>query len=117
MTSTMEISRVTSTSRTEARMVVVRSSTTARSMAGGIEACNCGSEREHPVHGVDDVGAGLAEDDDQHGRLAVDQPGVAQVLDRIAHLRDIGQTHRGAVVVGDDQRRIVGRLEQLIGGR
>ncbi len=42
MTSAIEISRVNSTSRTEARMVVVRSMTTPRSIAGEIEARSCG---------------------------------------------------------------------------
>src|SRR5208337_5634118 len=40
----IETVRVTSTSRTEARMVMVRSSTTDISMAGEIEAFNKGSE-------------------------------------------------------------------------
>ena len=42
MTSAIEMSSVSSTSLTDARMVVVRSSTTAILIAGEIEACNWG---------------------------------------------------------------------------
>ena len=63
--------------------------------------------RLHSVDGIDDVGAGLAEQDDQHGRLAVGEPGVAQILDRILHVGDIGKAHRGAVAIRHHQRHIV----------
>ncbi len=43
ITSEIEISIVNSTSCTEARMVVVRSMTTRRLIAGEIEARNCGN--------------------------------------------------------------------------
>ena len=43
ITSAIEINIVNSTSSTEARMVVVRSRTTVRSIAAGIEARNCGN--------------------------------------------------------------------------
>ncbi len=43
MTSPIEMISVISTSRTEARMVRVESTTTARWIAGGIEAWSCGS--------------------------------------------------------------------------
>ena len=85
ITSAIEISMVNSTSCTEARMVVVRSRTTVRSIAAGIEARNCGQRGVDAIDGIDDVRAGLAEDDDQHRGLAVDHPGGADVLDRIAH--------------------------------
>jgi hypothetical protein len=43
MTSATESASVSSTSLTEARMVVVRSLRTASLAAGEIEACNCGT--------------------------------------------------------------------------
>ena len=45
--------------RSEARMVVVRSTAQRTSMAGEIEARSSGSKRLHPVDRLDDVGAGL----------------------------------------------------------
>ena len=53
------------------------------SMAGGMAACSCGSSGADAIDGIDDVGAGLAEDDQEHGRLAVGIAGVADVFDRI----------------------------------
>ena len=61
----------------------------------------------HAVDGFDDVGAGLAEDDDQDGRLAVGQAEVAQILHVILDVGDVRQAHRRAVAIGDDQRRVV----------
>ena len=43
---------------------------------------------------LDDVRAGLARQDDSDARLAVDEAGVAQVLDRIDDLGDVGQPDR-----------------------
>ncbi len=74
-----------------------------------------GQRRQHPVHGGDNVGARLAEDDDQDGLFRVYHPGVAQILDGIVYLRDIGQPHRGAVVPGHNQGPVLLRFEQLIG--
>ena len=92
-------------------------SATSMSMSAGIEACSCGSSAFTAVDGVDDVGAGLAVDDDQHRRLAVGEPGVAQILDRIdrPRRRRDSRTAR-AVAVGDDQRRVVGGRVRLVVG-
>ena len=66
---------VISMSCTDARMVVVRSMTTSSLMAGGIEACSCGSSASTLVDGLNNVRAGLAENHDhQHARLAI-RPG------------------------------------------
>ena len=70
----------------------------------------------HAVDGLDDVGAGLAEDDDQHRRLAVGQAEIAHVLDGIVHRGEVRQLHRGAVAVGHDQRRVIGGLGGLVVG-
>ena len=66
ITSTTEMSSVISTSWMEARMVMVRSRATASLMEGGMEARSVGQESVDAVDGVDDVGAGLAEEDEQH---------------------------------------------------
>ena len=80
---------------------------------GGLELRKDGA---NAVHGVDDVGAGLAEDDDQHGGLAVRIAGIAKVFDGILRLADVGDPHRRSVAVGHHQRRIVAGLEDLIVG-
>ncbi len=51
---------------------------------GGVKLRQHGADA---IHGVDDVGAGLPEDDDQDGGLAVGVTGVAQVFDGIDRLR------------------------------
>ncbi len=45
----------------------------------------------HGVDDVDDVGAGLARHDHRHAGLAVDEAGVAQVLDRVDDLGDVAR--------------------------
>ena len=59
-------------------MVVVRSMHDVELMPAGSTALQLRQRRVDAVDGVDDVRAGLAEDDDQHRRLAVDQPGGAE---------------------------------------
>ena len=56
-------------------MVVVRSTTTLNRSPAGCDACSCGSSCADAVDRVDDVGAGLPENDHQHRRLAVDEAG------------------------------------------
>ena len=79
-----------------------------------------GAELRHhrldQVDGRDDVGAGLPVEDDQDRRLAVGESGVAQVLDPVGDLADVGQMDRGAVAVGDDQGFVIIRLVGLIVG-
>ena len=58
-TRTMVISRVISTSRTEARMVWVRSARMLTLIAGGMSASQAGQRLVDAVDGLDDVGAGL----------------------------------------------------------
>ena len=65
--------------------------------------------RLHVVDRLDDVGAGLAEQDDENGRLAVRHAEIAHILDAVGDLGDVGQAHRRAVAIGDDQGRILGR--------
>src|SRR5208282_1185769 len=68
------------------------------------------------VHGIDDVGAWLAINNDKDGGFAVGEAGRAYVLRGILHVRDIGQLDGGAIVVADHQRHVVDRLEKLIVG-
>ena len=72
--------------------------------------------RAHVVDGVDDVGAGLARQHDGDPRLAVDETGVAQVLDRVDDLGDVGQLDRRAVAIGDHQIAVLRRLRRLVVG-
>ena len=57
------------TSAIEARMVPVRSCTTVRLTSAGMARLRRGSSAQDAVDGLDDVGAGLALDVDDHGRL------------------------------------------------
>ena len=66
------------------------------------------------VHGLDDVGPRLAEHDDQDRRLPVGEASRADILDRVGHGRDVGETHPGPVAVMDDQRPILRGREELI---
>ena len=110
------ISSVVSVSCSEERIVVLRSMAMVTLMSAGNAACRCGSSRLHAVDRVDDVGARLAEQDDQHRRLAVGQTEIAHVLDGIVHVGDVGELDRGAVAIGDDQRLVVRRLGRLVVG-
>ena len=116
ITSSTARTRVRSTSRSDVRMVVERSTASPTSIAGEIEACSCGISRLHPIDRADDVGARLPVEDDQDGRLAVGKAGVAQVFHPVGDLADIGKMYRRAVAVGDDQRLVVGGLVGLVVG-
>ena len=48
--------------------------------------------------------------------LAVGRAGVAQVLHRVDDFADVGQPHRRAVAVGDDDRHVLGGLCRLVVG-
>ena len=84
---------VRSTSLSEARMVVERSTATAMSIAGEIEAWSCGSSAFTRSTVSMMLAPGCAVEDHQHRRLAVGEPGVADVLDRIDRPR---RRRRGA---------------------
>ena len=97
---------MSSTSRTEARMVWaavegdLRRRWPARSSAPAEAAAPCTRSMI-----VDDVRAGLAADDHQHGaRLPSAQAGDAVVLDAVDDGGDVAEPHRRAVAVGDDER-------------
>ena len=76
-----------------------------------------GNQAADAVHGLDDVGPRLPEDDEENGGLAVGQPGRADVLDRVRDRRDVAQSQRRPVGVVDDQRLVLRGLQELIGRR
>ena len=109
-----EMTSVRSTSCSEPRIGGVRSMTTERLIAPGMAASSCGSSCDDPVDGLDDVRPRLAENDDHHGGLAVDEPRVADVFHRVLHVGDVGELHRRAGLIGNDQRAVLFRLEELV---
>ena len=68
------------------------------------------------IHGLDDIGAGLLEHDQQHCALAVvpsRDVDIFRSLDRLAHVLD---PDRGPIAIGDDHVVIVRCLGELIVG-
>ena len=115
-TRTVAKRRVSFTSRKEARIDVVRSSTTPSEIAGGIEARSSGRSSYDPVHRLDHVGAGLAVEHDEHGALAVGDARGAHVLHRFLDVGDVLEADRRALLVGDDHRPVLLGGEELIVG-
>src|SRR5581483_4700558 len=68
------------------------------------------------IDGVDDVGLGLLENDDDDGRFAIGKSGGANVLDGILDGGDVFEADGGAVVIADDERFVVVGFEQLVVG-
>ena len=77
---------------------------------GGNGGVNLRQHVADAIDGLDDVGARLAEDDDEDGGLAVGIAGVAQVFDGIDDFADIGEADGGAVAIGDEQATCTRRL-------
>src|SRR5436190_10683939 len=92
----IEINNAYSTSFTEARITVGRSSTTARSIPAGIDAASCG-RRARTRSTVSMMCSRLAEHHEEHGGLAVGETARADVLDRVGDLGDVGQPDGRAV--------------------
>ena len=68
------------------------------------------------VHGIDDIGAGLAENDHEHGGLAVQIAGLANVFHGIDGVADIADADGDAVSIGDHQRLVIDGVQDLIVG-
>ncbi len=68
-------------------MVVVRSITTLSFMPAGMTACNSGIRATDAIDGIDDVGVGLAEDDEEDGGFAVGEAFGADIGDGILRRR------------------------------
>ena len=100
MTRAMERPSVISTSRTDARMVVVRSRTTVKRMAGGISACNCGIRARTRSTVSMMLAPGCRNTTTEHGGLAVGQAGGANILDRIGDRGDVESLTGAPLLVG-----------------
>ena len=107
---------VNSTSATDASIACERSDTSSTLMAGGHRGRQLRHRRLDRVDDLDDVGAGLAEDQQQLGALAVVPGAGARPLGAVDHLADVAQPHRRAVAVGDDDVAVARGLEQLVVG-
>ena len=70
----------------------------------------------YAVDRVNDVGAGLAEDDDRNRALAVQIASRTDVSHRVCHLSDVGQADSRAVFIADDQRLVVRGVRDLVVG-
>ncbi len=68
------------------------------------------------LHRIDDVGAGLTENDRENDGAAVGKALIADVLDRVQDIGDVAETDRGAIAVGNNERRIIGGPGCLIVG-
>src|SRR4029077_20757934 len=83
---------------------------------GGDRGLERWDQGRNAIDGVYDVGARLAVEDDEHGGLAVGEPEVTDVLDRVLNFRDVRETHRRTVTVGDHQSLEFSRLARLVIG-
>ena len=72
-------------------------------------ARSCGSSALMRVDDLNDVGAGLALDVEDHRRLVVRPGGELAVLRPVHHLGDVRKPHRRAVAIGDDQIEVLRR--------
>ena len=115
-TSAMVSMSSNSTSRTEARMVLVRSVRTVSFTAAGSVAWSLGSSSSMARDHLNGIGAGLALDVDNDRRGFVHPGGKLGVFDTVAHPGYIGEHDGGAVFVGDDEVAIAGAREQLVIG-
>src|ERR1700733_11674411 len=68
------------------------------------------------VHRLNNIGAGLAENNEKHGAFAIRKTGDVSVFDRILYFPHIGEPNSRAValVVRDDQGAILVRVHDLI---
>jgi len=91
-----------STSRTEARMVVVRSVKNGKVPTdGGRVDLSCGQTRGDAVHHLDDVSARLALDVDDDGGGLVHPGGLLGVLRSVYRPGHVGQHDGRAISIGD----------------
>ena len=65
------------------------------------------------INRLNDIGAGLTEDNNCDGRLSVKVAAIANILCGIDNLRYVRETDCGAILVTDDQRRIFGGVIEL----
>ena len=75
-------------------MVFDRSTATVRSMSPGNEAASRGSSAFTPSTAWMMLAPGWRDKTTSDARFAVDQAGVAQILDRVENLGDVGEPDR-----------------------
>ncbi len=82
----------------------------------GDRGLELGQRLLHRIDRRDDIGARLLIEDDQDRGLAVGEPGVAQILDGILDLADIGEPDGRPVAIGDDEAAVLGGVARLVVG-
>ena len=97
-------------------MVVVRSVSTVTCTAGGKALCNWGSRVFDAVDDLDNVGARLPLDVDDHRRGVVHPGRLLDVFGAVDGVGQVGKLHRGAVDKGDDQWPVFLAGKELIVG-
>ena len=117
MTSPTLSTRVNCTSRIEARIVVGAVVHDGERDARRHRALQLRQLGLDALHGLDDVGAGLALDVDHDRRMALVPAADLAVLQAVDHVGDVAQQHRRAVAVGHDDVAIGGRRRDLVVGR
>ena len=103
-----------STSSTEARMVVVRSVMTCDVDPLRQRRLDLRQQRLHGIDDADDVGSGLALNVQNDGAVGVHPRGQLGVFRAVDHRGDVGNAHRRAVAVGDDDRPVLRAGLQLV---
>ena len=98
----MVSSSVNCTSSTEARMVCVRSLRISTCIDGGMVAAQTRQLGLDAIDRLDDVGARLLEDDEEHAALALRPGRFLGVLGSGHGPADVAHAQRRAVAVGDD---------------
>ena len=115
-TSAMVSSSVISTSSTEARIVCVRSLRTSTCSDARHRGAQARQRCLDLVDGVDDVGARLLEDDEEHAALAVGPRCLLGVLRASDRVPDVAHAQGRAVAVGDDDVVPVVGVDELVVG-
>ena len=107
ITSTIEIISVRSTSCTDARIVVVRSSTIVKSIAAGIEAFSEGSAARMRSTVSMMFAPGCRKMISRIAGFPFTKPAARMFSHRIHDVGDVGKLDRRAVVVAHDQRLVI----------
>ena len=104
------------TSRTDARIDVVRSVSTVTWTDDGKRTLQLRQQLLDAVDDFDDVCARLTLDVDDDRRRLVHPGRLSDILDIVDDVGDVGQMHRRPVAIGDDQRAVFRARQQLIRG-
>jgi hypothetical protein len=83
----------------------------------GQRSLQAGQQVFDPLGDLDQVRPRLALHVQDDRRVLVGPARQLGVFNPVQHLGDVGEPHRGAVLVGDDQRRVIAGRRQLVVGR